>query len=163
MRRATALLTVSALVLGTTQLAAQAKPSFAAKWVVVVDPNAAAPTPGRGGGRGLGQQATIEQTDKTLTITRTTQNGEVKSVYNLDGTDSKNTMTMGGNAVDQTSKVKWEGDKMVITTNSSFNGNPIESTMTLTLDAAGNLVVEATGPGRGGGPPTTTKMTYKKG
>jgi hypothetical protein len=34
--------------------------------------------------------------------------------------------------------------------------------MALSLDAAGQLVVEATGAGRGGGPPTTTKMTYKK-
>jgi hypothetical protein len=31
------------------------------------------------------------------------------------------------------------------------------------VDAAGNLVVDTTSPGRGGGASTTTKMTYKKG
>jgi hypothetical protein len=93
----------AALVFGATTVSAQAKPSFAGAWTVVVDPNAA-PAPGRGGGRGgLGQAATIAQDAKTLTVTRTTQNGEVKTVYNLDGTDSKNTMTFGGNAVEQTS------------------------------------------------------------
>jgi hypothetical protein len=160
MRKTAVLMSAIALVLGATNLSAQGK-SFAGTWTVVADPAAPAPT-GRGGGRGLGQGGTIAQDAKTLTITRTTQNGEMKSVYNLDGSESKNTLTMGGNSVEQTSKAKWEGDKLVITTTMNFNGNPSESSMTLSLDAAGQLIVEATGAGRGGGPPTTTKMTYKK-
>jgi hypothetical protein len=150
-----------ALIMGATTASAQGK-NFAGTWTVVADPAAAAPAPGRGGGRGLGQGATIAQDAKTLTVTRTTQNGEIKQVYNLDGSDSKNTLTMGGNSVEQLSKAKWEGDKLVITTTMNFNGNASESTMALQLDAAGQLVVESTGAGRGGGPPTTTKMTYKK-
>jgi len=71
-------------------------------------------------------------------------------------------MTFGGNSVEQTSKTRWDGDKLVVTTSSTFNGNPVETTMVLSLDAAGNLVVEATGPGRNGAPPTTTKTSYKK-
>jgi hypothetical protein len=159
MRTAAVLMSSAALVFGVATVSAQ-KPSFAGTWAVVVDPNA--PAPGRGGGRGLGQAATIAQDAKTLTVTRTTQNGEVKTVYNLDGTDSKNTMTFGGNSVEQTSKVKWDGDKLVVTTSSTINGNPVETTMVLQIDASGQLVAESTGPGRGGGPPTTTKMTYKK-
>jgi pectate lyase len=158
MRKAAVLLSAAALVFGATELAAQATPSFAAKWTMVGDPSAA-PGGGRGG---LGREATIVQDAKTLTITRTTQNGEIKSVYNLDGTDSKNTMTFGGNSIDQISKLKWDGSKLVITTSSSFNGNAFETTMALSLDADGNLVVDATAPGRGGGAPTTTKLTYKK-
>ena len=68
----------------------------------------------------------------------------------------------GGNSVDQISKAKWDGGKLVITTSSSFNGNTFETTMAFSLDAAGNLVVDSTSPGRGGGAPTTTKQTYKK-
>jgi hypothetical protein len=162
MRTAAVLMSAAALVFSATELSAQAKPSFAAKWTMVADPNAPAPTAGRGGRSGLGPEATITQDDKTLTLTRTTPNGEMKSVYNLDGTDSKNTMSFGGNSIDQISKVKWDGAKLVITTSSSFNGNAFETTMALSLDAAGNLVVDSTAPGRGGGAPTTTKTTYKK-
>jgi hypothetical protein len=161
MRTAAALMSAAALVFGATTISAQAKPSFAGKWTLVPDPTAPAPT-GRGGGGGLGQEPTITQDDKTLTVTRTTQNGEVKSVYNLDGSDSKNTLTMGGNAVEQVSRVKWDGPKMIVTTTGSFNGNTFERTMVLALDGSGQLLVESTGPGRGGGPPTTTRATYKK-
>jgi hypothetical protein len=155
----------AALVLAAPALSAQGKPSFAGKWAMVVDPNAAGGGGGgRGGGRGgLGMEPTIAQDEKTLIITRTTQAGEVKSVYNLDGSESKNTMTMGGNAVEQVSKAAWEGNTLVITTTSSFQGNPTTSTMKLSIDASGQLVVETTSPGRGGGEPVTRTATYKKG
>jgi hypothetical protein len=161
MRRAAILMSAAALIMGATNVSAQAKPSFAGTWTAIVDPSAP-PAQGRGGRGGLGQGGTIAQDGKTLTVTRTTQNGEVKSVYNLDGSESKNTMTFGGNSVEQTSKTRWDGDKLVVTTSSTFNGNPVETTMVMSLDAAGNLVVEATGPGRNGAPPTTTKTSYKK-
>jgi hypothetical protein len=162
MRNLTLMMSAAALFVAAPDASAQAK-NFAGKWTVVVDPNAPPPTGGRGGRGGLGQEPTIAQDDKTLTITRTTQMGEVKSVYNLDGSESKNTMTFGGNAVEQVSKTKWDGDKLVITTTSNFGGNTIESSMVLSIDASGNLVVQSTSPGRGGGAPTTTTMTYKKG
>jgi hypothetical protein len=161
MRRAAILMSAAALVVGAADLSAQAKPSFTGKWEMIADPNATA-TPGRGGRGGLGTGGTITQDANTLTITRTTQNGEVKYVYNLDGSESKNTINFGGNAVEQTSKVKWDGDKLWITTSSMFNGNPIETTMVLSYDKEGNLVVDATGPGRGGSPPTVMKTSYKK-
>ena len=158
----TSVLFAAALLLAGTNLFAQAA-NLAGHWVMVVDPNAPPPT-GRGGGRGgLGADATIAQDTKTLTVTRTTQAGEVKTVYNLDGSDSKNTMTMGGNPVEQVSQAKWVGSKLVIHTSMTFNGNARESTMSLSLDQAGNLVVESTNPGRNGGPPVTTTTTYKKG
>jgi hypothetical protein len=159
MRKAAVFMSAAALILSATTVSAQGK-NLAGTWTVVADP--AAPAPGRGGGRGLGQGATISQDSKTLTVTRTTQNGEVKTVYNIDGTDSKNTLTMGGNSVEQTSKARWEGDKLIIDTKMNMNGNDIASSMSLWIDAGGQLVVESTGAGRGGGPPTTTKMTYKK-
>jgi hypothetical protein len=161
MKRAAVLLSAAAFVVCAVNVFAQAKPSFAGKWTLVPDPNAAAPAGGRGGRGGfggLGQEFTVAQDDKTLTVTTTTQAGEVKRVYNLDGSDSKNTMNFGGNAMEQVSKVKWDTNKLVITTTSNFNGNPIESTQTWSLDATGNLVVEQSG--RQGGAPT--KTTYKK-
>ena len=162
MRKATVVLSAVMLAASAMSAMAQATPSFAGKWSMVADPGAPAPAAGRGFRGGLGQDATITQDDKTLTITRMGPNGEVKSVYNLDGTDSRNTMTFGQNSIEQLSKVKWTGGTMVITTSSSFNGNTFETAMNLSLDAAGNLVVDATVPNRDGGAPTTVKRSYRK-
>jgi hypothetical protein len=147
-------------------VAAQATPSFAGKWTLVPDPNApqVGGRGGRGGGMlgGLGTEAVIAHDAKTLTITRTTQAGATKSVYNLDGSDSKNTMTFGENSIDLVSKAKWADGKLAITTTANFNGNAFETTMTLSLDG-GSLIVESTRPDfQGGGAPITTKLTYKK-
>ena len=166
------LLGVASLLVGATQLMAQAKPSFAGSWTLVPDSAAAAANAGggrRGGGGGgfggLGMAATITQDASTLTITRTTQAGEMKSVYKLDGTESKNTMAgrNGAAGTETTSTAKWDANKLVVTTNINFNGQAISTTMSLSLDASGQLIVESSGFGRGGAAPTPTKQTYKKG
>jgi hypothetical protein len=112
---------------------------------------------------GFGQQATVTQDAKVLTVVRTTQAGEVKNVYNLDGSKSTNKMTFGENSIEQVSVAKWDGARLVITTSSNFQGNAFETTMRLSLDG-GALTVETTRPDfQGGGTPITTKQTYKKG
>ena len=162
MRKTALIVGALSLVVAATVAQAQA-PNFSGTWAQVVDPNAA-PTGGRGGGGGgLGQGGTITQDAKTLTITRTTQNGEVKVVYNLDGSESKNMMQGRGGQVEQVSKATWDGAKLVITTNFQMGENAVTRTESYTLDASGQLVVSTTAPGRGGGEPTTTVRTYKKG
>jgi hypothetical protein len=138
---------------------AQGKTSFAGKWTLVPDP-AAAGGGGRGGGRGgggqgfaCGMECTITQDGASLTVTRTTQAGEQKAMFKLDGTDSKNTMMgRGGEATEVVSKAAWAGADLTIT--------PGEAKQTLSIKD-GNLVVTRTGPGRGG-EVTTTTQTYKK-
>ena len=163
MKRFISVFTVMVLFAGgVTAVMAQAKTNFAGKWTLVPDPNAAAGAGrGRGGFGGLGQGGAIEQNDKTITVTTTTQAGETKAVYNLDGSESKNPITMQGNTIDRVSKVKWDGPKLVITTTTNIQGNPIETTQTWSLDASGSLVIESTSNFQG--TPTTTKMVYKKG
>ena len=162
MRRIAVLMSAAAVVLSCAVVLAQT-PSFSGKWTLVPDPNAQG---GRGGfGGGLGMEATVAQDAKTLTVTRAGIQGgaEIKTVYNLDGSETKNTLSFGGNSIDQLSKVKADGAKLVITTKSDFGGNAFETTMTWSLDATGNLVVESVAPDfQGGGAPTTTKRTYKK-
>jgi len=161
MRRNALIVGALSLVLAAPLARAQ-QPNFAGTWTLVPDPNA--PTGGRGGGGGgLGQGGTIAQDAKTLTITRTTQNGEIKVVYNLDGSESKNMMQGRGGQVEQVSKAAWDGSKLVITTNFMMGENAVTSTASYSLDASGQLVVSTTAPGRGGGEPTTTVRTYKKG
>jgi hypothetical protein len=142
------------------------KADFSGKWVM--DP-ASAPAPpagapaggGRGGGRGgagFGQEFTAAQNAKTLTITRTQGDATVTATYNLDGSESKNTVQGRGGAQEQVSKAVWEGSKLVITTTAGAG----EQKRVLSLEG-GNLVIEQTNPGRDGGPPTTAKLVYKKG
>ena len=162
MRRNALILGALSLVLAATTATAQDKPNFSGSWTLVVDPNAPPPT-GRGGGGGLGQAATLTQDAKTLTITRTTQNGEVKTVFNLDGSESKNMMMGRGGQTEQISKAVWEGNTLVVTTNFTMGEAAVTRTQKFSLDASGQLVVATTAPGRGGGEPTTTTQTYKKG
>ena len=152
--RRVAPLVITAIAVVTVGLFAQTPPNFAGKWTLV----------GEGGGRGgLGQEATIKQDASSLTITRTTQMGEFTSTYKLDGTESKNTLNMGGNAVEQISTAKWDGAKLVVKTSMSFDGNPVQLSMTMALDPSGNMLIESTRPDfQGGGAPITTKATYKK-
>jgi len=163
MKRFLSVAAILTLVLADAAVSAQSKPSFAGKWTMVPDPNAAAAAGGRGRGMagGLGPEFTAVQDDKTLTVTTNNpQLGELKTVYNLDGSESKNPLNFGGQTVDRVSKVKWDGAKLVITTTISFNGNPAESTQTWMLDGSGSLVIETSS--NFGGTPTTTKATYKK-
>jgi hypothetical protein len=163
MRRFFSVAAILALVIAGASMSAQSKPTFAGKWTQVPDPNAAAAGGGRGRGMGggLGQEFTAVQDDKTLTVTTNNpQLGELKTVYNLDGSESKNPLNFGGQTVDRVSKVKWDGAKLVITTTINFDGNVAESTQSWTLDGSGNLVVESSS--NFGGTPTTSKATYKK-
>jgi hypothetical protein len=162
MRRNALMVGALSLVVAAAPAMAQDKPDFSGTWTLVIDPNAPAPT-GRGGGGGLGQGATITQDAQTLTITRTMQGGEMKLVYNLDGSDSKNMMMGRGGQTEQISKVSWDGNKLVVTTTFTMRDNTVTRTQTFMLDASGQLVVSTTSPGRGGGEPMTLTQTYKKG
>ena len=165
MRRNALVVGALSLVFAASIAQAQDKPNFSGSWSLVADPNAAGGGGGGGGGRGgggLGQAATLTQDAKTLTITRTTQNGEVKLVYNLDGSESKNMVQGRGGQTEQVSKATWDGNKLVISTTLTMGENTVTRTQTMSLDASGQLVVTVSGPGRGGEQMTTTQ-TYKKG
>lgn len=173
MRRSTALMSLAAVAVFASNAFAQAKTSFAGTWNIVVDPAAAAQQQGgaaggRQGGRGMGgggfgQTFSIAQDEKTLTMTRTQGQNEIKTVWNLDGSDSKNTVTMGrgGQTMEQISKAKWEGANLVVTTTQQRGEMSVEIKRTLSIDASGNLVVETSAPGQDGNP-MVSKVTYKK-
>jgi hypothetical protein len=160
--RTTAAIVVACMALGLAGLSAQSHPNFAGKWTLA--------DAGGGGGRGagggfggLGQDVVVSQTASTLTATSMSQMGEIKRVYQLDGSESKNTLSFGDQSIVQTSTAKWDGSTLVIVTKSDFAGMPFETTMKLSLDAAGTMTVESTRPDfQGGGAPITTKTTYRK-
>ncbi|HVG52913.1 MAG TPA: hypothetical protein VM846_00720 [Vicinamibacterales bacterium] len=172
MRRNFLVVAVVLMFGAAASLAAQAKPDFSGKWVM--DPAAAPAAPagggggggGRGGGRGggFGNEFTIAQNAKTLTITRMQGDQTVTTVYNLDGSESKNMVAGrgGGEPTAQISKAVWDGAKLVVTTTINAGGNNIEQKRVFAMEGA-NLTIETTQPGRDGGPGTPNKVTYKKG
>jgi len=131
MRRVTAMLSAATFVIATAVVFAQA-PNFAGKWTPDADKNPAPAAGGGGGGRaggggrGGGGPMTITQDAKTLTIERDMGGNPVKTVYNLDGSESKNTVSMRGQSMEQVSTAKWDGAKLVITTQGA-NGPTVTS------------------------------------
>jgi hypothetical protein len=166
--RGTVLVTAAALVLAAAiSIDAQGRPDFSGQWMM--DPASAPAAPagggrgGRGGGgAGFGQEFTAAQTATTLTITRAQGDQTITETYNLDGSESKNMVAGRGGQQEQVSKATFDGNRLVIVTSINAGGNTIEQRRVLSLDG-GNLVVEQTAPGRGGGEPTTTRIVYKKG
>ena len=169
MRRAAAVLGALALVIGSANLMAQAKPSFAGTWTLQQPEGGGGGGGGRGGGRGgggfgggafaCGQQCTIAQDANTLTVTRTMGENTVSAKYMLDGSESSNTSMGRGGEVTVVSKAVWEGNNLVITTTLP-NGGEAKATLSM---ADGMMTVSTTRPGRGGGDPVTTSQSYKKG
>jgi hypothetical protein len=149
----TALALTVALLIGVAS--AQTKPNFAGKWTIA-DPNAAA-------GMMTPATMTVVQDEKTITLTTVGQMGEIKTVFNLDGTEAKSPIDMQGTTLDRVTKTAWDGSKLVLTTVASFQGQSFETKQTWTLGADGTLTVDATRPDfQGGGAPVTTKTVYKK-
>jgi hypothetical protein len=167
-------MSIAAVAFVATNAFAQAKTNFAGTWNMVVDPaqqqaaggGGGAGGRGRGmGGGGFGPTFSIAQDEKTLTITQTRGQTEIKSVYNLDGSDSKNTVMMGRGdqaaQVEQISKATWEGANLVIVTKQQMGENTIDIKRTLSVAADGSLTIETSRPGQDGNA-MTSKVTYKK-
>jgi hypothetical protein len=157
-----------ALVTATVSVYAQAKPSFAGKWTLVPAEGEAGGGGGRGGrgGRGggggggfaCGMECTITQDAAMLKVERMAGENMVSATFKLDGTDSVNTSMGRGGETQVTSKAMWEGNNLVVTTT-----NPNGEVKSVISMEGGMLKVARTAPGRGGGEPTTTTTTYKKG
>jgi hypothetical protein len=178
MRQLTAL-ALCAVLAGATA-GATAQTDFSGRWTTDADPAAQPPAggPGRGGARGdmgsgWGPTITITQNVQQLTVeyaffARGDMQPPLRFVYALDGSETKNTVMMGHGMQAQTSKTKWDGAKLAITTRHSFvdvaTGKPAttEMTQTLSVESATSLVVEVTRAGVAGGVPSTTRTVYRK-
>ncbi len=113
---------------------------------------------GRGGGMGggaLGNGGTVKQTADTLTIERTMGENKVVTTYKLDGSESKNTMSRGGQSMESTSTAKFDGATLTITTKMDMGNGPMETTQKWSL--AGNVLTVESTNARG-----TQKRVYKK-
>lgn len=139
--RRTFLVVVLAAALALPALAAaQAKPDFTGKWIQDMEKS----DPMGGRGPAGPQTLTITQTAADLTIERETNNGVLKTVYKLDGTESVNETGRGKS----TTKSAWDGATLVTTGTQTMSMQGNEVSMDLkevrSLDADGTLVVVTT-------------------
>lgn len=155
---------IAAAVLAVASVAFAQKPDFSGTWTM--DPAASGIPEGagaRGGGRGMAGPMSVKMSADTLTVERTTGAGAtVTMTYKLDGTESVNKQTMGrgenAREIEAKSTAKWDGNKLVISTQRpGMGGETMTTTETWSMEG-GNLVIEGSG-GRGGGP---QKRVYKK-
>jgi hypothetical protein len=132
----------------------------------------AAVTPA-GMGSGWGPTITISQSAETLAVeyvffaTYDLQR-PLKFTFALDGRETTNTVMMGRGIQEEKSTTAWEGQALVITTRYAFDdpatGKPasFEVRRTLSLESPDTLIVETDRAGALGGPPSTTRVVYKR-
>ena len=94
----------------------------------------------------LGEEFTAIQTATSLTL-RILNNGQlVVAVYDLTGRSSEN-VSPGDIVV--TSRAKWDGDRLLISSTSTSDDKgkqvTVETTRALSIDSAGDLIIERTG------------------
>jgi hypothetical protein len=142
-----------------------AKPNFSGKWTLIADP--AAPAMQQGAAQaadygGLGEASEITMDEKTISIARPSQTVP-KSVFNLDGSETRTTIDVGGGTmVDLVLKSKWVEKKLAMTTWATFQGQTFQIDLAFSLDDKGNLVVEHTVPPIGNNPGGSMTVKYKK-
>jgi hypothetical protein len=145
---------VVALAAFSTAAGAQDKPNFAGTWKLI-DP--AQPD------QFTASQIVVSQDATLLTVVVTSQMGEFKTTYKLDGTEGRSPLDFNGQTIDRATKATWNGNKLTLWTGSEMNGQVIEFKSVVSAGADGTMVIESTFPDfQGGGGPITQKATYKK-
>jgi hypothetical protein len=156
---------------------------FSGRWTldVPVVPTTAA-VPGRPAttaapgdmGSGWGSPLTIAQDAAQLTVeyqifSRYDLQPPLKFTYPLDGSEGRNTVSLGRGEQLETSRARWDGQALVIVTTFHVTdravGTPftVDVTRRLWLESPTTLVIEVTRAGALGGPSSTTRAVYRRG
>jgi hypothetical protein len=145
-----ALTAAGAIVLLAAAAAAQNKPNFTGTWAIVSEKKESRQT-----------DQVVGQTATTLAIGHASEGGRHQAVYRLDGTENKNVISSHGGQIVSISKASWTGDKLTITTATTYpNGRKRDDKQIWSLDAEGRLIVEYTQSTAQG--PKTGKTIYTK-
>lgn len=137
-RLASALFAVASLA--AAPLAAQTHPDFSGKWEL--DPKSVEGAP-----NGMGPVSltlTVTQDAKTIKVVQAAKtpmgDQESTTAYNVDGSESKNTLSNGGMSVELVSTGAWEGPVLVVTTKGDIQGQTLTTTERWSLDAGGKTL-----------------------
>ncbi len=145
-----ALIGVAAILLAVAVTRAQEQPNFSGRWVVTSPAGEAA------------QEETITQTAATLTTGHASEGHGHRSVYKLDGTESRNVLVSHGEDILTLSKAVWSGNQLTITSDTTYpDGRKWHTTQTWSLDSEGRRVVDFTESGMTP-TPTTSRRVYTR-
>lgn len=144
---------ITLAILAVATVAQAQRPDFSGTWTMDSTSGSSA----RDGGSALGNgPAKVTQTADALTIQRRMGDADVTLIYKLDGSESRNVMTVtGGQAVDSMSIAKWDGSRLSIVTKREMGGQVTESSELWSLEG-GTLTLETTSPHG------TQRRIYKK-
>ena len=171
------LILLGALVWATSSASAQSKPDFAGRWTVEAAPAAASAAPGPQApgdqGSGWGPAIVITQDPARLNVetviySRYDLQPQPVMSYALDVSESRHTLMLGRGMQSESSRARWDGDRLRITTTYAFadpvSGAPqtMEVTRTLALESPTRLVIEAARSAALGGRPSTTRTVYTR-
>jgi hypothetical protein len=142
---------VAVVVSLSLAVAAQEKPDFSGRWIVV--------TPERFAGR----EQVVTHDAKALTTEYPDVTPPRKTVVLLDGYEHRGTVASRVGEVVTLTRAAWEGGKLVIYTATSYpNGMKTTSKETWSFDAPGRLVIDSTESGPGGAPGPSSTIVLKK-
>jgi hypothetical protein len=165
-------------------LAAQGRPDFSGQWTEVpaaapLSTNAPAGRPDQGTlavgnmGSGWGSPVTITQNAKQLIVDETVFSRydaaqQPRSVYALDGSETRNHVMLSHTTQVRVSRTQWDGQALRITTiypgldPSTGKAVNTEVVHRLLLESPSSLIVEVTRGAPLGGKPMTTRTAYQK-
>jgi hypothetical protein len=155
MRRHIRVIVFVAIVGAAVGMSAQGKPDFSGTWILTTTSGDLA---GRGGPT-AGVELTVKQDAKTLTMTRLQGDQTATEIFNLDGSETKDTVQALGGTRERISRATWDGDKLVINGTLSVDGKILQQNRVMSMEG-GNLVIEQVGPGGGG--PAAIKRVFKR-
>ena len=146
---------LAAVLIAVVSVGAQQKPDFSGAWVLAQDRSSqtmkgsvVVSVSGL-----LGDKFSAVQDTKTLSLTITVAalGRDLKVVYNLDGSESRNLNPVGGGQPDEpiVSRASWEGEKLVILTRGTalVDGKPLETKRVIWLEKDGLLTIERSAEG----------------
>ena len=140
-----------AILLTIAVAAAQEKPNFAGRWVVM-SPAADA-----------GQEQTVTQTAATLTTGHASEGHGHRSVYKLDGTESRNVLVSHGEEIVTLSKASWSGNQLTITGDTTYpDGRKWHTKQIWSLDGEGRLIIDFTETGMNPTPTSTRRVHTRR-
>lgn len=99
----------------------------------------------------LGDEVVVHQTPQAINFTIDAGGQQVKAIYRLDGSESRNMSPgpPGQPEIPVTSRASWDGKRLIIDSKSVTTEKGVAVTVdtrrALWLDADGNLIVERTG------------------
>ena len=151
MKSRQALIGAVAILLAVAVTSAQEKPNFTGRWVVA-SPAADA-----------GQEETVTQAAATLTTGHASEGHGHRSVYKLDGTESRNVLVSHGADIVTLSKASWSGNQLIITSDTTYpDGRKWQTKAVWSLDGEGRRVVDFTESGMTPTPTTTRRVSIRR-